>query len=409
MKTQSLLVLDGDASVANTIAHEARYLGFEVKIVDDPHLFIDEFHTWQPSHLAIDLLLPAIDDAELLAHLGRLHCQSTIIFTNGTTTPMLPAAQLIASENRLSVAGVLPRPIDPQALRSLLSGTPATSSPPTHTGMSREQFIADAASIAHALQHKQFMLYYQPQIDLPSGKVTGLEALLRWRHPTFGMKLPASFIPTAEKTGQITQLMQLVVTSAFDFLQTLAADLSLSFNVSVNNIRDPAFADALHHACQTFNIAPPRVVLEFTGATSLANLSQIEAPLKHLSHLGFKLGMENFGTDYPSTAQLAKLPLSELIIDKSLVASMEHSATSRKVIASAIQLAEKLGLSTLAEGVENDIVAIGLRELGCQSGQGYYFAKPMDRETTAAWLQHWNQQLIGTGRPQPEAEKVPHS
>ena len=402
--TKSLLILDSDADVAGVIAHEAENLGFAVKIFDDAQLFIDEFLISNPSYLAIDLAMPVIDGVEVLLQLVKLHCKAGIILTNGIATPLLPAVQMIASENQLQVTGVLHRPIEAQALRSLLSDKLSEPAPHVNTG---EQFVVDAASLDQAMQNKQFVLHYQPQIDLPSGKVTGLEGLLRWCHPTFGMKFPASFIPVAEKTGQINQLMQLTITNAFDFLRKLTPDLSFSLNVSTRNIQDPGFIDMLNNACQTFGILPQRVVLEFAGPTSIINLTQLENPLKQLNSQGFRLGMDDFGAAYSPADQLARLPFSELKIDKSLVASMAHSSKSRKTIASTIKLAEKLGLTTVAEGIENDMEAIGLRELGCQSGQGYYFARPMNREATMAWLQRWNYQLHNADiRQRPSEERM---
>ena len=395
MKMQNLFILNGNANVADTIRGQAIQLGFEVKVFDDLNLFIDACATCHPSHLIIDLLMSALDGGEILSRLGRQHCQSSIIFSN--VGPTLSAAQLSASENQLKVAGVLHSPIEAQALSKLLSGA----------DMAGKQFIADASSIAQALQHNQFVWYYQPQIDLPSGKVTCLKGLLQWNHPAFGIQPAAAFMPVIEKTGQRHQLMHHMISSAFDFLQTLTPDLSFALTMPVAHIHDPNIAGILHRACQTWHIAPQRVVLVLASAGNpVDHLAQIEIPLQQLNKLGFRLRIEGSDADMLSPARLAELPFSELSIDKSLVTSMAHSANARKTIASSLKMARKLTLSTVAEGVENDMAAIGLRELGCQSGLGHYFADPMDCAATRLWLRRWNQQLAVAANPRPASEKM---
>lgn len=394
MNKRSLLILDSDEDVAKNISIEAEALGFEVKTFNDPKLFIDEFFVWNPSHLAIDLAMPAIHGIEVLISLVKLKCESHIILVSGLETTIPSAAQLIATENNLNVSGILSRPLNIQRLKNLLSGSYSEEDAQTYSGNAdHARFIADEASIHHAIQNNQFVLYYQPQIDLPSGKATGLEGLIRWRHPEFGMKLPDSFIPVAERTGQIDQLMQIVINTAFEFMSKLDSELSFSINISAINIQDPHVIETLKNACLEHNIKPERVVLDLTETATMRDPVQTGNILQQLRAIGFRIGMDDVATSYASMDQLTKLPLSELKLDKSCVTTMDCSSKSRKVIASTIKLAENLGLSTIAKGIENSLAAIGLRELGCRLGQGYYFAKPMDQDATLVWLKNWNQQF----------------
>jgi EAL domain-containing protein (putative c-di-GMP-specific phosphodiesterase class I) len=400
MSADRLLILDGDAAIANIISAQAETLGFKVKAFDDSKLFIDAFNVWQPSHLAIDLTMPTTDAIGLLASLVKLNCDARIILSDGSDAPVLSTARLIATEKKLNIVGIVPRPIQQQVLKDFLS-TPTLEKLDTvpakilaeEVALAKEPFIADEAAINHALQNNQFTVYYQPQIDLPSGRVFGLEGLVRWCHPTFGVTLPEMFIPIAEKTGQIDQLMQLVITNAFAFIRKLGPDLTFSLNISAKNIHDNRLVDTLAKSCDEFDIDPQRVILEFSDSAALMEPAETEDTLQQLRTKGFRIGIDDFGAGYSSVDQLAELPFSELKIDKSLVTTMTSSSKSRKVIASAINLADTLGLSTIAKGVENSMAAIGLRELGCKLGQGYYFAKPMNQDETLLWLNDWNHQL----------------
>lgn len=262
----------------------------------------------------------------------------------------------------------------------------------SHSGQN-EELIFDKASICNAIENNQFALYYQPQIDLPTGRVVGFEGLLRWKHPKHGLKLPEAFIPAAEQTGQIGQLTHIAIDTGLKFIEKLNPKLSFSLNISDCSIKDKHLVDTLDSSCQEFHIDPHRVVLEFTEISSLENSTHAKDILTQLNTNCFRLGIDDSVTGNYSLTQLEKMQFSELKIDKSLVATMEFSSKSRKSIISTIELADSLGIATIAEGIETNLEAIGLRELGCQFGQGYYFAKPMDEVSTLKWLDDWNKNL----------------
>ncbi|WP_029148219.1 EAL domain-containing protein [Methylophilus sp. 5] len=394
MRTSTLLILDDDAQDASVIASEARNLGFEVRILEDASLFIDAFLAWKPTHLAIDIVMPSINGIEVLKTLAQLDCQSSIILTSGIGTDTLPAAQLAAIEHNLNIRGILYQPFHQHILRNLLTDQVSVDvHAHTSSDTSAQSFIVDASTIDDAIRNDQFSVFYQPQIELFTGKVIGFEGLLRWTHPALGIKLPELFIPVAEKTGQIDQLTQIVIASGFNFIRSLSKTLTFSLNISAKSIKNQLLNTALINASQTFELAPERVILELTETATMHDPEEAQHILSHLRTEGFKLSIDDFGTGYSSMAQLAKLPFTELKIDKSFVTTMETSSKSRKVVASTLKLAESLGLETIAEGVENTLAAIGLRELGCRYAQGYYFARPMDQSTAKTWLAQWNNQF----------------
>jgi EAL domain-containing protein (putative c-di-GMP-specific phosphodiesterase class I)/DNA-binding NarL/FixJ family response regulator len=394
MRTNTLLILDDDSHDASLIAHEAQHLGFEVRVLDDAKLFMDAFLAWKPTHLAIDIVMPSINGIEMLKTLAQLDCQSSIILSSGIGSDLLPAAQLAAIEHNLNIRGILYQPFHQHILKNLLTDQVSVDlHARSASDASMQPFTVDAQSIDDAIRNQQFSLFYQPQIELHSGRVIGFEALLRWQHPTLGIKLPEAFIPVAEKTGQIDQLTQIVIEHGFNFIRSLSNTLTFSLNISAKSIKNHLLTDALVEASQSLEVAPERVILELTETATMQDPDEAQHILSQLRAEGFKLSIDDFGTGYSSMAQLAKLPFTELKIDKSFVTTMETSSKSRKVVASTLKLAESLGLETIAEGVENTLAAIGLRELGCRYGQGYYFARPMDQATATTWLGQWNHQF----------------
>ena len=400
MASSRLLILDDDQALAQQLSQAATLQGYEVRTIPAATQLMDAVRTWQPTHLAIDWLMPDLDGLAVLETLSQLENAPAIILTSGVGSATLPAAQLAALEHQLNIRGILHQPFHPQIIRHLLAGQTSIDQ---HAHLpdedARPVFSLDAATLETAIREQQFEVYYQPKIELMSGKVMGFEGLLRWRHPQAGIQLPERFIPLAEKTGLINPLTAWVIDQGLGFIQSLGLisnqDLPLTFslNISATSIHHEALTDHLLQACKTHDIAPSRVILELTETATLHDPAQAQQVLNRWRALGFKLSIDDFGTGYSSMAQLAQLPFTELKIDKSFVTTMESSQKSRKVIASTLKLAESLGLETIAEGVENTLAAIGLRELGCRYAQGYYFSRPMDAAAARSWLSHWDHQF----------------
>lgn len=251
-------------------------------------------------------------------------------------------------------------------------------------------YSLDESTLNQAIKKKDIALFYQPQIDLASGQVVGFSGLLKFLHPGYRATFPQKNIPVAEQSAKIEQLNSLVIDSGFKFMEKLHPGLSLSLNIPAESIKDNHLIDTLDNSCNAFDIDPHRVVLELTQSSALKDVDQCENILNHLTANGFRLGVDDSEIVSSSISQSLEVPFSELKIDKSLVETMVASSQSRKSIIATIELAKRFGLSTIAGGIENNLVAIGLRELGCQLGQGYFFAKPMMKDQALAWLESWN-------------------
>jgi EAL domain-containing protein (putative c-di-GMP-specific phosphodiesterase class I) len=379
-----LLILDDDASVAMTIARIAEVAGFAVRSCWAPADFFTTLDRWQPTHLAIDLVMPALDGMEVLRQLAERGCSARVIITSGMGTKVLESAQRSAAERGLNMAGILPKPFRPQQLRELLQRNGNGGAPARATAL--VAFSLD--DILTGLQGDQFVLHFQPKIDLVSGGPIGFEALARWQHPLHGVVTPDAFIPQLERSGEMSQLTYRVVNQALAWLAAAPSSLSVAVNISARDLSDLSLADWLAQECFDCGVEPGRLVLELTETGAMQDPTLALDVLTRLRIKGFQLGIDDFGTGYSSMVQLSRMPFSEMKIDRSFVGSMRNSEEARKIVAATVSLGRSLGLTTVAEGVEDAATVELLHELGCEQAQGYHFGRPMDAEAARAWLQH---------------------
>ncbi|WP_455212629.1 putative bifunctional diguanylate cyclase/phosphodiesterase [Kaarinaea lacus] len=242
-----------------------------------------------------------------------------------------------------------------------------------------------------AIQKKQLTLYYQPKVDIKSGRICGVEALVRWNHPTRGFLTPDHFIPLAEQTGLIHQLTHWVLNTALTQCAQWHKEM-MSINVAVNlsatSLEDVQLAEFVSEALEYCGVNPQWLSLELTESAVMANPNQAMEMLTKLHGMGVKISVDDFGTGYSSLAYLKKLPVTDIKIDKSFVKDMNRDSSDAVIVHSTIDLAHNMGLSVIAEGVESQEVLDMLIDLGCDVAQGYFFCKPQEAEKIKSWLQH---------------------
>ncbi len=251
-----------------------------------------------------------------------------------------------------------------------------------------KQTLSLLSELRHAVEHNELRLFLQPKIALSSGKVIAAEALVRWQHPERGLVPPDSFIPFAEQTGFVRQLTQWMFGEAarqWAGLQQPGQPLRISVNLSTRDLLDLDFPTRLDELLAQHSVAPENFCLEITESAIMDDPLRAESTLKRLSERGFKLSIDDFGTGYSSLAYLKRLPVDELKIDKSFVMGMERDPDDAKIVRSTIDLAHNMGLSVVAEGVENAAIMALLREQGCDEAQGYYMSKPLPVDGFKAW------------------------
>lgn len=242
-----------------------------------------------------------------------------------------------------------------------------------------------------AIKEKQFQLYYQPQVD-SVGKVLGVEALIRWQHPTKGMVSPIQFIPLAEDTGLIVAIGQWVLETACEQLvawqkDTLTQHLSISLNVSAKQFHQQEYVLHLKAVIERYGINPSLLKLELTESLLLADVDNTIAIMNELKEFGLRFELDDFGTGYSSLQYLKRLPLSQLKIDQSFVRDIATDSSDRAIVLTIITMAHTLGLEVIAEGVETEAQRQYLLDNGCIHYQGYLFSKPLPIEPLEELLQ----------------------
>jgi EAL domain-containing protein (putative c-di-GMP-specific phosphodiesterase class I) len=274
---------------------------------------------------------------------------------------------------------------------------------------SRSFAIYDAAQDSHslrqlsisnelknAIENNQLVLHYQPKIDLKNRVLSGVEALVRWRHPKHGLLSPDEFVPLAEQTGLIRSLTLWVLRNAIrecgQCMQNIT-DLRLSVNLSTKDLMDDQFADQIAEILADAKISSRRLKLEITETALVEDPDLAVQAMKRLNNMGLNLSIDDFGIGYSSLAYLKQLPVKELKIDKSFGLSLVNDGNSVVIVRSTIDMAHELGLNVVAEGVETSDAFKLLSNLGCDAIQGFYIAKPMPIEDMMQWMQNKNWEL----------------
>ena len=243
--------------------------------------------------------------------------------------------------------------------------------------------------LRHAVEQEQFVLYFQPKVNLKTYQVTGVEALVRWNHPRDNLVLPDTFVPLMEQTGLIRSLTPWVLTESLkqgQALQDQGLPISISMNLSVRDLQDPYLADAVDEQLAALQISPRWLELEITESAVMTDPDRAFEVLTRLSSMGLRIAIDDFGTGYSSLSYLKKLPVSTIKIDKSFVLGMTRNENDAAIVRTSIDLGHNLGLEVVAEGVETEDVLKRLSELGCDTAQGHYISRPLSAAEFTEWL-----------------------
>jgi diguanylate cyclase (GGDEF)-like protein len=255
------------------------------------------------------------------------------------------------------------------------------------------------AELRRALDEDELVLHYQPKISLATGQVIGVEALVRWQHPTRGLLAPGEFVPLAERTGMVADLTRWVLDAAVrqcrDWREE-GLDLPVAVNLAAGNIVDAALPDATAATLDRHGIPGDRLECEISEHTVMSDPRRAGEVLARLRDLGVRLSLDDFGKGQSSLSYLKRLPLDEVKIDRSFVAGMADDDDDAAIVRSTIDLARHLGLEVVAEGVETAEVVDGLRDLHCDIAQGFHFSRPLPGDALRAWLaEHRRATLAG--------------
>jgi diguanylate cyclase (GGDEF)-like protein len=257
----------------------------------------------------------------------------------------------------------------------------------------RDPYSADRlgllAELRRALERDELVLHYQPKVEIETGAVIGVEALVRWAHPTRGLLEPGEFVPLAERTGTVAELTRWVLDAALREARAwrdAGRELPVAVNLAAANIVDVTLPDAVAELLERHGLPGRLLECEISEHTVMADPLRAMDVLGRLRAMGVRLSLDDFGTGHSSLAYLKRLPLDEVKIDRSFVAGMTHDENDAMIVRSTIDLARNLGLDVVAEGVEDEDILAGLAALRCDVAQGFHVSRPLPAEQLAAWL-----------------------
>jgi EAL domain-containing protein (putative c-di-GMP-specific phosphodiesterase class I) len=336
-----------------------------------------------------DLQMPGMDGVEFVRHLVRLRYAGGLVLVSGESSRTRQAVEQLARAHGLRMAGTLGKPVTIESLRRVLDA-PVTAGPPPTPAPPAPGYAPDELRLA--IGQGQLRNHYQPKVELATGKVVGLEVLVRWQHPRDGLVMPDHFVPMSEEHGLVGALGVEVVREALrDLHRWLDAghELDLAVNVPLGDVSSLDYPDLLVEQARVAGVPLRHLVLEITESRLIDN-SQVQLDvLTRLRLKQVKLSIDDFGTGYSSLAQLRDLPFDELKVDRSFVHRASRTPSLRVILEASIGLARELGLRTVAEGVEEREDWDLLRAVGCDMVQGYFVARPMPGHEVDGWLAEW--------------------
>jgi EAL domain-containing protein (putative c-di-GMP-specific phosphodiesterase class I) len=250
--------------------------------------------------------------------------------------------------------------------------------------------LALIGELRTALEMRDVFLVYQPQVDLRSGALAGMEALARWEHPRRGLVPPGEFIPIAEHSGMIKQLTLLALEIALSERESILpqelGQIPVSVNLSARMLQDEDLPDDVTRLLDRYGVPFGGLCLELTESSIMADPDRSRVMLTRLAEVGVRISIDDFGTGYSSLSYLSRLPLDEIKIDRSFVSRMGQDARDASIIESTIGLGHALGLVVVAEGIEDEGTLSLLAKLGCDVAQGYHIGLPMQPDRLKEWL-----------------------
>lgn len=336
-----------------------------------------------------DLEMPTMDGMELIRHVGAGGYRNAVIIASALEPTLLAAVETMTKAYKINLLGVLNKPITVRSLDELLARYVPVVAGPAGRAPSRLVFTLD--EIMDGLEQNEFEAAFQPKIEIASRHIIGAEALARWRHPQQGLVPPSAFIRVLEDAGKIDELLWVMLRRSAAFcsaLNTAGKDATVAVNLSLTSLHNLELANRVAEIMQSYNIAPRQIVLEVTESAATTDVGRTLENLTRLRMKGFGLAIDDYGTGYSSMQQLTRIPFTELKIDRSFVTNAATHETAKVILNSSIDLAKKLKIAALAEGVETQREWDLLEELGCDLAQGYFIARPMPLDAYLDWLQN---------------------
>lgn len=369
-----LVVIDDEPDMAQLITDVGAQLGWQSVATTEAKDFEQEVLRGADL-VVVDLLMPEVDGVEIIRRLVAQKYLGALVLVSGLDRRLLRVAEDLAQTQGLTTVGVLEKPFRVDELQAFLSGiADGTEGPPV---ASLERTILSPGEVDQALALGTLVPVFQVQRQLRTGLVWGCEMLARIDDPVRGWIAPGAFIPVIEESGQVREVTFRLVDLAFAaYAEHAPGHWTLSVNLSPRMLGDLAIPDILERSARAVGLKCSRIVVEITESGLIENWSIALDILSRLRIKGFRISIDDYGTGYSSMAQLKAIPATELKIDQLFVRDLTTDHASFEMVRNTIDLAHRLGMSVVAEGIETADQEASLVSLQCDLGQGFLFGRP---------------------------------
>lgn len=340
----------------------------------------------EPAVMLVDLHMPGMDGIELIQAMAKLNPHIAIIIVSGADSILLDTLGSMVRACKMTMLGALSKPLNGMLLQEKLARYQPAVLPPVPP---RTRLRPSAQDIKRAIRLNQIQPFYQPKVSLKQAKVVGFEALARWCDPLKGVTYPSEFIDLATEYGLLKDLTLNMLDSTLADMRawnSLGLNPTISLNIAVTLLEDVDFANQIIRRVKNANISPTKILLEITESALMKDQAIALGTIGRLKLNGFGFSIDDYGTGFSSMQQLSYIAFSELKIDRSFVCRVSESEHLRNIVQSAFDMGQRLGLITVAEGVETLEELTLLRDMGCNEIQGYLFAPAMPACDVLPWL-----------------------
>jgi EAL domain-containing protein (putative c-di-GMP-specific phosphodiesterase class I) len=397
----AVLIVDDDAQLGRLVAAVAVRSGFEARVAlsaREAWLALDP----EPALVLLDLNMPDADGLEVLRELASRRCASLIRVFSGTDPRILRSAAQLGRDFGLRMGEPLSKPVSVAELRDMFDelaravtvDSPAPAAVPAGVRLAPPPVTAD--ELRHGIRHGELFVVFQPILDLATLSPLGAEALVRWRHPVYGVVPPVQFVPLAESSGLAVEMTERIFALALEFAGRpeyvwAGRPLSISVNVAAAALIEFDLAALLAELLPAYGVSPRRLVVEVTESVMSADRTRVLEVLSRLRLRGVELSIDDFGTGTSSLERLDQFPFTELKIERAFIADLLRRPEAAAIASSTIELARRLDLRVVGEGIEDVPTLAWLRASGCSTGQGFLFARGLEEPDFLRWLEGWSE------------------
>ena len=342
-----------------------------------------------PDVAIIDLEMPVMDGVELIEHLKERRLSIPLIVASSREVVLINTVETMARNLGMPVVAGIRKPLQRESLAAAFESWSGLLAEPGVVAHGTRQEPIAASDLAEAIEAGDIAVHYQPKVDMANGTVCGVEALARWTHPTLGEVRPDLFVALAEREGLIHALTMAVLRQAFGVAARWNADgrrLSMAVNLSPRLLEEPALVRELSTLLERHGLEARQIVLEITESSVVDCMGVALGVLARLRLKGFGLSIDDYGTGFSSMQQLARIPFSELKVDRAFVHGAHQRSNLRVILQSALDMSRQLGLVTVAEGIETLADWQLVRDSGCGVGQGFLIARAMPAQDVPGWI-----------------------